>query len=65
MAIRPPRRQTRVNSAATLSGRGANMAPNMETTVSKVASPYGNCSASPSSNWIASPSATARARLFQ
>ena len=34
MAIRPPGRQTRLSSEATTSGRGANMAPNIESTTS-------------------------------
>src|SRR5438270_13965424 len=35
IATIPPGRQTRINSAATFSGRGANMAPNIVTTASK------------------------------
>src|SRR5581483_5942425 len=39
MASRPPGLRTRAHSEATSSGRGANMAPNMVVTASKVASP--------------------------
>src|SRR5687767_4264664 len=49
IAIRPPGLVTRNNSAATSSGRGANIAPYIVTTVSKLASAYGKASASPRS----------------
>src|SRR5262245_30635999 len=50
IAIVPPRLQTRNNSDATNSGRGANIAPNIVATMSKLPSAYVSASASPSSN---------------
>ena len=41
IAIVPPGRQTRTSSAATSSGRGANIAPKMVATTSKLASAIG------------------------
>ena len=62
MATMPPGRQTRSSSAATRSGRGANIAPKRLATTSKLASGYGSASASPSSNRTSRPAAAARPR---
>ena len=48
MAISPPGRQTRTNSETIISGRGANIAPNIDITTSNSPSLNGNASASPS-----------------
>src|SRR5271165_4895690 len=60
MAIRPGWRQTRRNSKATFSGRGAKMAANADITTSNSSSPNGSASASPSRNSMSSFSARAR-----
>lgn len=59
-AMVPPGRQTRSNSVADRSGRGANITPNTLMTASKLASGYGSFPAFPSSNRAVSPSAAAR-----
>src|ERR1700757_2292516 len=60
--ILPPGLQTLINSAATFSGCGANIAPRIVATTSKDSFGYGRHSASPSSNFASNPSLLARAR---
>src|SRR5690606_10325209 len=52
IAIVPPGLQTLISSLAVISGRGQNIAPNIDITTSKVLSSYGIDSASPCSNLI-------------
>ncbi len=60
IATSPPARHTRSNSEATRSGRGANIAPNIESTTSNWPFSYGSCSASPSTKEIFRSSLRAR-----
>ena len=56
---RPPGRQTRMSSAAAAAWSGANMAPKVETTRSKLASANGSAWASPSIHATSTPAAAA------
>src|SRR5215207_11268450 len=60
--MRPPGRQTRASSCATISWRGANWTPNADSTWSKRSSSNGRCSASPSTQSTAIPCSLARSR---
>ena len=62
MAIRPPGRQTRTSSAAAAQWSGANIAPKVEITRSKLASSNGRSWASASIQATSTPASAARRR---
>ena len=62
MPTRPPGRQTRTSSCAAFAWSGANMAPNVDVTRSKLASSNGRSCASPSTHSTSTLASAARRR---